>query len=111
MGDEFRRSLGPPVRPVHGSAQGAGRGRLGRTWKAGRSQSITCFWVCALPHREQGRGGRTTPSTALEGQWVRTGAMLALYDFYHPSEGDLLGEVKAGWTIVATFLLLLALVW
>jgi hypothetical protein len=41
---------------------------------------------------------------------VRTGTMLALYDFYHPSEGDLLGEAKAGWTIVATFLLLLALV-
>ena len=37
--------------------------------------------------------------------------MLALYDFYHPSEGDPLGEVKAGWTIVATFLLLLALIW
>jgi hypothetical protein len=34
--------------------------------------------------------------------------VLGLYDF-HPSEGDLLGEAKAGWTIVATFLLLLAL--
>ena len=34
--------------------------------------------------------------------------MLAMYDFY-PSEGDLLGEAKAGWTIEATFLLLLAL--
>src|SRR3954468_21849079 len=44
------------------------------------------------------------PSTALEGQLVRTGAMLALYDFYHPSEGDLLGEAKAGWIVVATFL-------
>ena len=37
--------------------------------------------------------------------------MLALYDFYQPSGGDLLGEAKAGWTIVAMFLLLLALIW
>ena len=36
--------------------------------------------------------------------------MLALYDFY-PSKGELLGEAKAGWIVVATFLLLLALVW
>ena len=64
-----------------------------------------------MPHQAQGYLGRTTPSTALEGQLVRTGTMLALYDFYHPSEGDLLGEAKAGWIVVATFLLLLALVW
>ena len=34
--------------------------------------------------------------------------MLALYDFY-PSKADLLGEAMAGWTIVATFLLLITL--
>jgi hypothetical protein len=43
---------------------------------------------------------------------VRTGTMLALaYDFYPTSKRDLLGEAKAGWTIVATFLLLITLVW
>ena len=36
--------------------------------------------------------------------------MLALYDFY-PSMGDLLGEAKAAWTIVATLLVLLGLAW
>ena len=36
--------------------------------------------------------------------------MLALYDFY-PSKADLLGEAMAGWTIVATFLLFITLLW
>jgi hypothetical protein len=36
--------------------------------------------------------------------------MLALYDFY-PSKEDLLGEAMAGWAIVVTLLLLIALIW
>ena len=35
--------------------------------------------------------------------------MLALYDFCYPSKEDLLGEAMAGWMLVATFLLLMAL--
>ena len=35
--------------------------------------------------------------------------MLALYDFCYPSKKDLLGEAMAGWMLVATFLLLMAL--
>ena len=44
-----------------------------------------------------------------EGNLGSDRVMLALYDFVYPSKADLLGEAMAGWAIVATFLLLMAL--
>ena len=67
--------------------------------------------VRVLPHHQDGLESRSPANCRLRrGTLGSDRVMLALYDFY-PSKEDLLGEAMAGWTIVATFLLLMTLVW